>query len=74
MYVYPKSRGKGIATAILNELEKWAFELPFKKCVLETGKRQQEAIELYKKNGYKIIPNYGQYVGIENSICFEKEL
>ena len=74
MYTVTESRGKGIATKILNELENWAAELSYKKCVLETGKRQPEAIELYKKNGYKIFPNYGQYVGIENSVCFKKAL
>ena len=53
-------------------LEKWAGELGYKKCILETGKKQPEAISLYKKNGYKPIPNYGQYTGIDNSVCFEK--
>ena len=72
MYTSPESRGKGIATKILSELEKWTKELSYEKCVLETGKRQPEAIQLYTKSGYKKIPNYGQYVGIENSICFEK--
>lgn len=74
MYTTPEGRGKGIATAVLGELEKWAAELAYKKCVLETGKRQPEAIKLYKKNGYQSIPNYGQYIGIENSVCFEKDL
>ncbi len=74
MYTLPESRGKGIASIVLAELEKWAHELSYKTCVLETGKRQPEAIELYKKNGYGIIPNYGQYIGIENSVCFEKEI
>ena len=74
MYTSPQSRKKGIATKILAELEKWASELHYKKCVLETGKRQPEAIALYKKNGYRIIPNYGQYGEIENSVCFEKEM
>ncbi len=74
MYTLPGNRGKGIATSVLRELEKWATELSYKKCMLETGKRQPEAIGLYKKNGYKIIPNYGQYAGIENSLCFEKEV
>jgi len=31
-------------------------------------------IALYEKNGYRRIANYGQYAGIENSICFEKIL
>jgi hypothetical protein len=42
--------------------------------VLETGKRQPDAVALYKKCGYKQIPNYGQYIGMENSVCFEKWL
>ncbi|HKO79343.1 MAG TPA: GNAT family N-acetyltransferase [Chitinophagaceae bacterium] len=74
MYTKPDNRGKGIAGKVLTELENWATELSYKKCILETGKRQPEAIELYKKNGYRIIPNYGQYAGIENSVCFEKEM
>ena len=74
MYTLPASRGRGIASTILHELEKWAAELSYKKCVLETGKRQPEAIELYKKSGYTIIPNYGQYAGVDNSVCFEKTL
>jgi GNAT superfamily N-acetyltransferase len=74
MYTLPEYRGQGIATIVLLELENWAKELGYNKCVLETGKRQPEAIELYKKNGFKIIPNYGQYTNVENSICFEKLL
>ena len=74
MYVTPNSRGKGIATKILTALEVWAAEMDFKICVLETGKKQPEAIGLYKKNGYKIISNYGQYKGVENSVCFEKAI
>ncbi|MES2730723.1 MAG: GNAT family N-acetyltransferase [Bacteroidota bacterium] len=74
MYTSPERRGKGIATQILTELEIWATELSYQTCVLETGKRQPEAIRLYQKNGYQLIPNYGQYAEIENSLCFEKEL
>lgn len=74
MYVPEDQRGKGIATLILNELEKWAETLGYKKCILETGIRQPEAIALYKKNGYRIISNYGQYENMVTSVCFEKEL
>ena len=74
MYTSPENRGKGIASTVLNELEKWAAELSYKKCLLETGKKQPEAIALYLKSRYNIIPNYGQYAGIENSVCFEKLL
>jgi GNAT superfamily N-acetyltransferase len=74
MYTHENYRGNGYAIQILAELETWATELGFKTCVLETGKAQPEAIALYHKTGYHVIPNYGQYVGVENSICFEKEL
>jgi len=74
MYVIPEKRNKGFASEVLKELENWALELSYNKCILETGKRQPEAISLYKKNGYSNIPNYGQYSGVENSVCFQKVL
>ncbi|WP_291864230.1 GNAT family N-acetyltransferase [Maribacter sp.] len=74
MYVSPKVRKKGVATTILKELETWTKELKFKSCVLETGCRQTEAVALYKKCNYKITPNYEQYIGMKNSLCFIKEL
>ncbi len=74
MYVLPEERGKGIASFILNELEKWGQELSCKRFILETGIKQPEAIALYKKNSYTRIPNYGQYDGVASSVCFEKKL
>ena len=72
MYVSPEKRNRGIASKILSELEKWAGELSCTKCILETGVRQPDAIRLYMKNGYHSIPNWGQYIGVEYSVCFEK--
>ena len=57
---------------MLQELEIWAKELSFDECILETGFKQPEAIAFYKKSGYQVIPNYGQYVGVENSVCMIK--
>ena len=74
MFVSPLGRRKGIASKVLNELELWAKELGYTKCILETGKQQPEAIELYKKSGYAITPNFGFYENVENSVCFEKKL
>jgi putative acetyltransferase len=74
MFVPLNKRARGIASAILAALETWCRELGIKKCILETGKNQPEAIALYKKNHYNIIPNFGKYEGVENSVCFEKEL
>lgn len=74
MFVSSEDRGKGIAGKVLAELESWAKELNFEECILETGLKQPEAIGLYKKSGYEIIPNYGQYAGVENSICMKKRM
>jgi putative acetyltransferase len=74
MYAAPDVRGKGVASLVLGELEDWAGSLLYQHCVLETGKKQADAVRLYEKNGYQIIPNYGQYIGAENSVCFEKRI
>jgi len=74
MFVASEKRGLGVAQKIIEELEIWSKEFGCEKCVLETGIRQVEAVKFYKKCDYKIIPNYGQYKNMENSICFEKRL
>ncbi len=74
MFVQPAYRGHGIGLKILNELELWAAELNYAECILETGKKQPEAISLYQKAGYDIIKNYGQYENVENSVCMLKSI
>ena len=74
MYVRNELRGKGLSRFVLCELEHWAQELGHQRCILETGDKMIEAIGLYTKSGYKVIPNYGQYADVESSICFEKLL
>jgi GNAT superfamily N-acetyltransferase len=74
MYTTSGNRGKGIAAKVLSELEAWAKEQGYNRCILETGHKQPEAIALYRKCGYSITPNYGQYAGVENSVCFEKTI
>jgi GNAT superfamily N-acetyltransferase len=74
MFVLPNKRGHGFASIILKELENWAIELNYEKCILETGIKQPEAIQLYKKNNYVLIPNYGQYENVVSSVCFKKVL
>lgn len=74
MYTNNEYRGEGISTKILKELEVWSRELGFKSCILETGKRQVEAVQFYKKNNYIIIPNFEPYKNVANSLCFKKKL
>lgn len=74
MFVFSEMRGKGLAAKILQELENWAVEEGYSNAVLETGYKQVEAIQLYTVAGYSRIENYGQYVGMDESICYRKEL
>ena len=74
MFVVPDARRKGVAEKVLTELESWAWELNFTTAVLETGKRMTHATRLYQKNGYAITENYGQYIGLEESVCMKKAL
>ena len=74
MFVRPEHRQHGIASRVLEELEGWARELGYRKTILETGRRMPDAVAFYRKHLYQEIPNYGQYIGVTNSICFEKIL
>jgi GNAT superfamily N-acetyltransferase len=72
MFVQTGHRRKGFSTIILQSLEEWGSDLGYLKAILETGKKQPEAIALYKNSGYQIIDNYGPYRGFKNSVCMEK--
>ena len=74
MYVHPEHRKKGIASAVLAALEIWVQEVGYDYTILETGKNQPEAINLYQKLNYTIIPNYPPYEKIDNSVCMKKTL
>jgi putative acetyltransferase len=74
MFVHSDFRRMGVAKSIMAALEDWAKELNYTSAILETGNKQTEAIELYKRSNYNVIPNYGQYAGVESSICMQKEL
>ncbi|MOA13199.1 putative N-acetyltransferase YsnE [compost metagenome] len=74
MYVKEDYRRKGVASAVLKELEEWAKELNYSSLILETGKAQPEAIALYERKAFSVIPNYGQYAGVENSVCMKKAI
>ncbi len=49
MFVKPEFRGRGLGKNILKELELWAKELKYSECVLETGKKMEDAVRLYRK-------------------------
>ena len=74
MFVEDSQRGKGIASAMLANLETWARELGYEKSVLETGKGQPNAIKLYQKYGYQITENYNDSDDLNISVCLAKIL
>lgn len=74
MFVVLEGRGKGIASAVLTELENWAKELNCTSAQLETSQKLESAIAMYRKFGYEDIPNYGQYIGVKSSMCMKKIL
>jgi GNAT superfamily N-acetyltransferase len=74
MFVAESHRGTGVAASILKELEKWAREFGYTQTVLETGTLQYEAIRFYQREGYIVTENYGQYIGMETSMCMKKQL
>lgn len=74
MFTNPEFRKRGLGSSIVKELENWAKELGYQKAVLETSKDLTNAISVYEKSGFQIIPNYGQYIGVDSSVCFEKDL
>ena len=73
MFVIPESRGKGIASQIVTELEVWYKDENYSTCLLETSNKLENAISLYKKFGFEITPNYGQYINVESSVCMMKK-
>ena len=74
MFVSPSNRVNGVGKLILKNLEDWSKLMGYISCVLETGKRQIEAVNFYKKCGYTEISKYGQYKDMENSLCFKKDI
>jgi len=74
MFVRKEFRGKGLSLKVLEELENWALENGYKKAVLETSIHFTIAKNLYKNSGYSVIPNYGPYHGLAESVCMGKEL
>lgn len=74
IFVRPEAQGKGIGTELVEKLIEWASELQYKKIILETGELLAESCHVYRKAGFEVIPNYGPYVNMPESLCMEKKL
>lgn len=74
VFVKDEYRGRGISKSMMILLENRGIEQGYKKFILETSNTFASAIGLYKSQGFYVIPNYGQYKEMEESICMEKIL
>ncbi len=74
LWVEPRSRGRGVARALVARLEEEAVRLGYRTLVLETGLRQPEAISLYESLGYRRREPYGRYRDSPLSVCLERDL
>ena len=74
IFVRKENRQQGLAKLIMSKLEEWTKNEGYKFTMLETGKKQHEAINLYKNLGYDVIENYAPYIGNTNSVCMKKTL
>ena len=74
MFVAKGERGLGIATMILDELERLAREFDYDAIRLETGIKQPESIALYGKAGFYRIPNFPPFEADSSAVCFEKKI
>ena len=74
VFVKEEYRNKGIANELMELLENTAREQGYRYLILESGAPLVAAMALYRKIGYKVIQNYGQYRDMPDSICMKKKL
>lgn len=74
VYVDKSCNGIGLGAEIVRRLEAKAKIQGYKWCILETGEPLQAACHMYKKLGYKVIANYGQYADMPASICMGRKI
>lgn len=74
VFVHPEYQGQGIGSRLVSMLMEWAVELGYERMILETGELLAESCAVYRKLGFEVIPNYGPYVNMPESLCMAKEL
>lgn len=74
VFIKTEYRGRGISKKLMELLEESAREQSYHYLIFESGEPLVAAMSLYRKIGYKVILNYGQYEDMPDSICMRKKL
>ena len=74
VFVHNEYQGQGIWSRLVSLLIEWAAELGYRRMILETGELLAESCAVYKKLGFAVIPNYGPYADMPESLCMAREI
>ena len=74
VFVHNEYQGQGIGSRLVSLLIEWAAELGYRRMILETGELLAESCAVYKKLGFAVIPNYGPYADMPESLCIAREI
>lgn len=74
VFVDPKYRCQGIATKLLKTAELTAKQKGATQLHLDTYQRFHEAVCLYKKLGFEIVPQFEDIINSPYSLCMSKSL
>lgn len=74
VFVHNEYQGQGIGSRLVSLLIEWAAELGYRRMILETGELLAESCAVYRKLGFTVIPNYGPYADMPESLCMAKTI
>lgn len=74
VFVHSEYQGKGIGSKLVSLLIEWAAELGYRRMILETGELLAESCAVYRKLGFQVIPNYGPYADMSESLCMARDI
>lgn len=72
VFVKSSYRCNGLGKKIITFVEERAKVKGYEKLILETGVKLKDAQRLYKKFGFYIRENFGEYKDMPQSVCMEK--
>ena len=74
MYTRPAARHRGVARALLHELERTAAAHGADVMVLSTGGVQADAVAFYRSCGYADVPPFGHWAASPGIVCLARRL